>query len=99
MAGSCEDVNELSDLTKGNKLNFSLQIPMKAQRRSRGIAVNFRAGQGWEVNDTARPLYFRECPRTPCTGGWLGPGPIRKVVENLASTVIRSPDRPSRLVS
>ena len=30
------------------------------------------------------------------TGGWVGPGPVWTGAENLASTGIRSPDRPAR---
>jgi len=34
--------------------------------------------------------------RYRCTGGWAGPGPVWTGAENLASTGIRSPDRPAR---
>jgi hypothetical protein len=45
---------------------------------------------GWVVNATPRPLYPRERPGTHCIGGWVDPK-----AENLASTWIRSPDRPA----
>jgi hypothetical protein len=35
-------------------------------------------------------------PRTHCIGGWWAPGPVWTGAENLASTGIRSPDRPAR---
>jgi hypothetical protein len=41
-------------------------------------------------------LYPQERPGTHCTGGWEGPGPVWTGAENLASTRIRSPDRPAR---
>jgi len=42
-------------------------------------------------------LYHRERPGTHCTVGWVGtPGPVWTGGENLAPTVIRSPDRPVR---
>jgi len=47
------------------------------------------------VNATLRPLYSRKRPGTQCTGGWLGPRPVCMGAENLASTGIRSPDRPA----
>jgi hypothetical protein len=47
-----------------------------AQRGGRGIALLFPdlgARRGWVVSTTPRPLYPRERPGTPCTGGWVGP--------------------------
>ena len=41
-------------------------------------------------------LYPRERPGTHCTGGWVGPRAVWTDAENLASTGIRSPDRPAR---
>ena len=41
-------------------------------------------------------LYPRERPGTHFAGGWEGPGPVWTGAENLASTGIRSPDRPAR---
>jgi hypothetical protein len=35
-------------------------------------------------------------PGTNCTGGWVAPGPVWTVAENLDPTGIRSPDRPAR---
>jgi hypothetical protein len=51
---------------------------------------------GWVVNATARPLYPRERPSTHYTGDWVGPRPVWTGTKNLASTGIRSPDRPAR---
>ena len=34
-----------------------------------------------------------------CTGGWVDPGPVWAGAENLASTGIRSPNRPARIGS
>ena len=49
---------------------------------------------GWVVNVTPRPLDSREDP-VPIVqkAGWA-PGPVWTGEENLASTVIRSPDLP-----
>jgi hypothetical protein len=49
---------------------------MKAQRRSRGIAVLILdpgVSWGWVVSTTPRPLYPRERRGTHCIGGWVGP--------------------------
>jgi len=51
---------------------------------------------GWVVNATPRPLYPQERPGTHCTGGWVGPRALWTGAENLAPTMIRSPDRPAR---
>ena len=48
---------------------------------------------GWVVNATPRSLYPWERPGTQC--GWA-PGPVWTGAEYLASTGIRSPDRPAR---
>ena len=52
---------------------------------------------GWVVNSTLRPLYLRERDSVPILQefGWA-PGPVWTGAENLALTVIRSPDRPAR---
>jgi hypothetical protein len=59
------------------KVNSSLDQATKAQRGSRGIALLFNLGAGWEwvVNATPRSLYPRERPGTHCTGGWVSPRP------------------------
>jgi hypothetical protein len=38
---------------------------------------------GWVANATPRPLYPRRRPGTHCVGGWVEPGPVWKVAENL----------------
>ena len=52
---------------------------------------------GWVVNTTPRPLYPRGKDPVPIVqeAGWA-PGPVWTGAENLASTGIRSPDRPAR---
>jgi hypothetical protein len=59
------------------KVNLTLDKATKAQRGSRGIALFFNLGAGWEwvVNATPRSLYPRERPGTHCIGGWEGPRP------------------------
>ena len=51
---------------------------------------------GWVDNATPRPLYPREGDTVPIVeeAGWT-PGPVWAHRENLASTGIRSPDRPT----
>jgi len=51
----------------------------------------------WVVNATPRPLYPRERDLVPTVqeAEWA-PGPVWTGAENLASTGIRSPDRPAR---
>jgi hypothetical protein len=72
---------------------------MKAQRGSRGIALLFSLGSAWGslVTATPWPLYPQERDSVPIVQevGWA-PGPVWTVAENLASTGIRSPDRPAR---
>ena len=51
---------------------------------------------GWVVNATPRPLYPRERPGTHCIGGWLEPRAGVEGAENVATTGIRTPDRPFR---
>jgi hypothetical protein len=52
---------------------------------------------GWVVNATSRPLYPRERNSVPIlyASGWA-PGSVWTDAENIAPTVIRSPDRPAR---
>jgi hypothetical protein len=54
---------------------------------------------GWVVNATPRPLYPWERGPVPILreAGW-GLGPVWTGAENLASTGIRSPDRPARSI-
>jgi hypothetical protein len=50
--------------------------PELTYRVDRGIAPPFRdlgARREWVVSTTPRPLYLRETPGTPCTGGWVDP--------------------------
>jgi hypothetical protein len=49
------------------------------------------------ASPTPRPLYPRERDPAPIEqeAGWV-PGPVSPAAENLASTGIRSPDRPDR---
>jgi hypothetical protein len=51
---------------------------------------------GWVVNATPRPLYPRERPGTHCIGGWADLRAGQDGAKILASTGIRSPDRPAR---
>ena len=61
---------------------------VQSHRGIRGIALLFfdhGTRRGWEVSLTPRPLFTpRERPSTHCTGGWVGPGPVRTGAENLA---------------
>ena len=50
---------------------------------------------GWVVNATPLPLFRRELCGVHCVGGWIGPRANLDGRENLASTSIRSPDRPA----
>jgi len=54
------------------KVKFTLEQAMKAQRRSRGIALLFKLGDrlGWVINVT---LHMGKRPGTHFTGGWAGP--------------------------
>ena len=51
---------------------------------------------GWVANVTPRPFYSRERAGTHCVGGWVASEPVWTDAENLTSTGIRSPDRPTR---
>ena len=71
-----------------------------AHRGSRGIAVPFLdhgTRRGWGVSVTHRPLFTPGKEPVPIVheAGWA-PGPVWTGAENLASTGIRSPDRPAR---
>jgi len=71
-----------------------------AHRGSRGIALLFLdhgIRRGWGVSVTPRPLFTRGKTPVPILqeAGWT-PGPVWTGAENLASTGIRSPDRPAR---
>ena len=74
-------------------------MPMEAQRRRGGILPTHSqpdTRKRWVVITTLRPLYPRERPGTHCTGVWVGLGAGLNSTENLAPTVIRSPNRPDR---
>jgi len=71
-----------------------------AQRGSRGIALLFHDNgtkSGWRVSVTPRPLFTPGKDSVPVVqeAGWA-PGLVWTGAENLASTGIRSPDRPAR---
>jgi len=71
-----------------------------AHRRSTGIALLFLdhgTRRGWRANLTPRPLFTPGNDSVPIAQevGWA-PGPVWTGAENLASTGIRSPDRPPR---
>jgi hypothetical protein len=54
-------------------------------------------GVGGVVNAMIRPLYSRKRDLVPIVHGtWWAPGPVWTGMENVASTGIRSPDRPAR---
>ena len=68
--------------------------------RSRGIALTFHDNstrRGWGVSVTPRPLFTPGKDPVPIVqeAGWA-PEPVWTGAENLASTGIRSPDRPAR---
>jgi len=50
----------------------------------------------WVVKATPQPLYPRERPCIHCIGGWVDPKAGLDGCGNLASTGIRTPDRPAR---
>jgi hypothetical protein len=67
-------------------------------RGSRGIALPFLdhgTRRGWGVSLTPRPLFTPGKTRYPFYAVWNSE-PVRTGAENLASTGIRSPDRPAR---
>jgi len=71
-----------------------------AHRGSRGIALlihDHGTRRGWGVSVTLRPLFTPGKDPVPIVqeAGWA-PGPVWIGAENLASTGIRSPDRPAR---
>ena len=70
-----------------------------AHRGSSGIALLFHdhgTRRGWGVSVTSRPLFTPGKDPVPIVqeAGWA-PGPVWTGAENLASTGIRSPDRPA----
>ena len=72
----------------------------KGHRGSRGIAILFLdhgTRRGWGVSVTPRPLFTPGKDPIPIVqeAGSV-PGPVWTGAENLASTGIRSPDRPAR---
>jgi hypothetical protein len=71
-----------------------------AHRGSRGIALIFLdhgTRRGWGVSVTPRPLFTPGKNPVPIVQeAGLVPGPVWTGAENLASTGIRSPDRPAR---
>jgi hypothetical protein len=80
-------------------LKFTLEQATKAQRVSIFIALLFlepRFYMWWVVKATPQPLYPRERPCTHYIGGWVGPRAGLDACGNLASTGIRSPERPAR---
>ena len=71
-----------------------------AHRGSRDIALPFLdhgTRRGWGVSVTPRPLFTSGRDPAPIVqeAGWA-PWPVWTSAENLASTGIRSPDRPAR---
>ena len=73
---------------------------MRFYRVSRGIALIFLdhgTRRGWEVSVTPRPLFTTKKNTIPIVqeAGWA-PGSVWTEAGNLASTEIRSPDRPTR---
>jgi hypothetical protein len=83
-----------------SKGNFTLEQAIKAQKGNSGIAVlflYFGARWGWVVKTTPRPLYPRQSDPVPIVqeAGWR-PGPVWTGAEHLATTGIRSLDRPAR---
>jgi hypothetical protein len=72
----------------------------RAHRGSRGIALPFHdhgTRRGWGVSVTPRPLFTPGKDPVPIVqeAGWA-PGPVWTGAENLASTGIRTPNRPAR---
>jgi hypothetical protein len=81
------------------KEKVALEQVTKAQRGSRGIALLFLdlgARWGWVVNAKPRPIYPWERRGAICIGAGWAPGSVWTGAENVASTWIRSPDRPVR---
>jgi hypothetical protein len=82
------------------KVKFILKPAMKARRVIVEVQLHcffsLRARWVWMVNATPRPLYPRARDPVPIVqrAGWA-PGPVWTGTKNLASTGIRSPDRPA----
>jgi len=77
-----------------------LCIGRTAHRGNRGIALLFLdrdTRRGWGFSVTPRPLFTPRKDSVPIAqeAGWA-PGPVWTGAENLASTGIRSPNRPAR---
>ena len=80
------------------QVKLALEQTTKAQLGRTDIALIFlqlRRYMWWVVNATPRPLYRREIAGTHCRGGWVEPRAGWAGVENLATTGIRSQDRPA----
>ena len=81
------------------KLNLTPRTGQKAQTGSRCIALLFlypRRQMGVSGQRHVPPLYARERPDTHCLGGLGVPRQVWTGSDNLASTGIRTPDRPAR---
>ena len=91
---------------KKRKVNCTLLQALRlctgrtAQRGSRGIALlflDYGTRRGWMVSVTPRRLFTPGKDPVPTVQkAGLAPGPTLTGAENLASTGIRSPDRPAR---
>jgi hypothetical protein len=70
--------------------------PEREQKYSSTLSLTSALDGGWVVKATPWPLYRRERAGARCIGGLVGP---RAGVENLASTRIRSLNRPACIES
>jgi len=69
--------------------------PKEEQKYSSTLSVTSALDRGgWSTPRPGR-LTPGEKPGAHCTGGWVDPGPLWTGAENLASTGIRSVDRPA----
>jgi hypothetical protein len=66
---------------------------MKAHSSNLSLTSGLDGG-GWLTHRSGR-FTPRKKPGTHLTGDWVGPGPVWTHAEILASTGIRSPDRPA----
>ena len=75
---------------------FTLEKAIKTSRYSSTLSLTWAIdGVGGQRHAPAvSPL--RKRPSIHCTWGWVGPRAFWTVTENLASTGIRTPDRPDR---
>jgi hypothetical protein len=80
------------------KIKFTVEQGTKAQRESRGIALSLTLTLDGVGGQRHAPAALRKAKtRHPLYRGLgLVPGPFSKGAENLASTGIRSQDRPAR---